>query len=729
MSEAARIAQALGKARHSGEEWFCLCPAHPDETPSFSIRDKESGDGSIFKCHRDCSQESIVEALKARGLFGRPRVARKTQAGEWIYYDEAGNVVYRVQRFDMPDGKKDFLQSQPDGAGGWIYKMRGVKRVLYNLPKVLAAAASGKIVFIVEGEKCADSLNSRGFVATTNVGGAGKKWEQHYTDALRGASVVIIADNDETGLKHAEGIAAQLHAAGIRARLIVLPGVGKKGDIFDWFYIGKTEAELKELVKNTPLFEPRTEPASIEVDEQGQQIDEPTNLIVFPGAALDEMIDTETANAIRFVRDHKQDVRWTPQTEFLIWDGRRFKIDTTHQIIERAIVTAQNLYSEISEKPLELRPRMLKWARQCFQRSNLQNTVAIARSRIAAQFTDFDQDPWLLNCKNGVLDLRTGELKPHDRALNISKVTPINYDPSANAPKWYQFLKRAFDGDEEKIAFLQRVFGYMLTGITKEQKLFFFYGPGGTGKSTTLNIGHYMLGDYGVAVRAKMFMKKSTESQTDNIGLTVGARGVFVSEVDENDKWDSTLVKDFTGGDPVRGRYLFSESFEFKPVGKLLLRGNYKPYVAGNDDGFWRRMILVPFMVKIPAHETELFKELLAEIEGILAWSATGCEIWQTEKLSPPKSIEDETQQYRDEVDVIGEFIKQCCAVGDGPEYWEMCVDLFEAFRKFCEKGNFYFGNANRFGRAMKERGFKTDHKRLGDAYIGICLKGENRNA
>ena len=224
------IIRAL-EARRSGSAWMAKCPAHEDSNPSLSIR--EDGGKVLLHCHAGCSQRDVVEALKARGLWeAAPATtwARRIVA-TYDYTDAAGELLFQVLRFEP----KDFRQRRPDGRGGWIWK-KG-EQVLYHLPQVLEAP----IVFVVEGEKDAESLRSRGFVGTTNSGGAKAPWLPQYTETLRGREVILIPDADEPGRRRVLRIARAL--LGVAAKIIVLELDGAK-DISEWFEQGHSETYL-----------------------------------------------------------------------------------------------------------------------------------------------------------------------------------------------------------------------------------------------------------------------------------------------------------------------------------------------------------------------------------------------------------------------------------------------------------------------------------------------------
>jgi hypothetical protein len=234
---------------------MALCPAHDDREASLSVAESETGDKILLKCHAGCETERIVAAMGRRmsDLFnGRP-LERSEIAKTYDYTDEAGQLLYQTVRM-VPKG---FWQRRPDGHGGWVADMKGVRRVLYRLPELLEAVACEKRVFIVEGEKDADALAAHGLCATTNVGGAGK-WTAEYSDVLKDSDVVILPDNDEAGRNHAQKVAEALYGKAKRITILELPDLPPKGDASDWLQNGGTVSRLWQLVENALEWRPTT---------------------------------------------------------------------------------------------------------------------------------------------------------------------------------------------------------------------------------------------------------------------------------------------------------------------------------------------------------------------------------------------------------------------------------------------------------------------------------------
>ncbi len=227
--------------------WQVRCPAHTDKRPSLSVDVGENGK-VLVHCHAGCTPEDIAAKLGLRLKDLMPADGNKTvgPVATYDYKDQADRVVFRVVRFPP----KEFRQCRPDGKGGWKWNLRGVKRVLYRLPELLAAPAE-EPVFIAEGEKDCDRLRSLGLVATTNSGGAGK-WGAGLGEPLRGRHVVILPDNDKPGREHANKVAAALKSVAATVKVVNLDGLPEKGDVSDWLDAGNTADQLCALAEAMP---------------------------------------------------------------------------------------------------------------------------------------------------------------------------------------------------------------------------------------------------------------------------------------------------------------------------------------------------------------------------------------------------------------------------------------------------------------------------------------------
>jgi putative DNA primase/helicase len=441
---------------------------------------------------------------------------------------------------------------------------------------------------------------------------------------------------------------------------------------------------------------------------------------------------TDLGNGQRLVARHGRDLRYCyPWGRWLLWDGQRWGKDSTGEVDRRAKETVRRIYAEAAEiEDKDLRNALVNHARHSESDSKRQAMINSAKSEpeIPIMPDDLDRDPWLLNVLNGTLDLRTGELRPHERGDLISKLAPVEFDGEAECPAWGKFLERIFNHNFDLILFLKKAVGYALTGNTREQCLFFLYGLGANGKSTFLDVIQTMLGDYATQTTSETFMVKKQGGQLSNdVADLRGARFVSAVEIESGRRMAEVLIKQMTGGDRLKARFLYSEFFEFKPEFKIFLAANHKPVIRGTDNAIWRRIYLIPFTVQIPREEQdrELPDKLKAEFPGILNWAKEGCINWKNHDLDPPQSVQEATQTYREEMDILGNFLSECCLVVPGAS--ASAKDLYEAYYKWAEdNGEKRPLSQRNFGVNLTERGFQRGRSTGGQHFWwGIGLKEE----
>mgnify|MGYP001560364601 FL=1 len=438
---------------------------------------------------------------------------------------------------------------------------------------------------------------------------------------------------------------------------------------------------------------------------------------------------TDVGNAKRLVSQHGDKIRrpfaWK---KWLCWDGKTWSIDNNGQILRLAKDTVKHIYEEaglISDE--SQRKAVAKWAVSSESEHRINAMVSLAESEESIPISpqELDINPYLLNCLNGTIDLKTGELKQHDSKDFITKIIPVEYCPEATCELWIGFLEKILNWNYDMINFLQRAIGYSLTGVTLEQCLFLLYGIGANGKSTLLNIVNFLLGDYAQTATFDTFLLKNQERSINNdIARMQGKRFVAAIEAEGERRLAEVLIKQLTGGDIVTARFLFSEFFDYKPQFKIWLACNHKPLVKGTDHAIWRRIKLIPFDVTIPEAERDkhLTEKLKAELPGILAWAVKGCLEWQREGLKTPDEVRNATNEYQGAMDTIGAFLGECCILT--PEVKAKARDLYGVYREWCETGGEYALSQRSFGLRLTERGLERV-KSSGNYWKGIGIKTE----
>ena len=372
----------------------------------------------------------------------------------------------------------------------------------------------------------------------------------------------------------------------------------------------------------------------------------------------------DIGNAQHYATKYENDLRYCAAwSKWLVWDGARWKIDDDG----RPIKLAKDLVHTMFNDAMELRGgEVFKHVCETAQLSRLKAMVTLAAPELPIKLDELDQDGWILNCKNGVVDLKTGELKPHDRTQGITKLCPTEFNLNAASPVWNQFLHDVF-ADDDLIQFVQRLFGYFLTGDVSEQKLALFYGTGANGKSTLLNAFMDTIGpDYTMQCMPDFLMEKKNESHPTEKASLFGKRFVSCVETEGSRKLAESTVKMLTGGERIMARRMREDFWEFDPTHKIVLCTNHRPIISGTDHGIWRRLLLVPFLQRFDGErqDKQLPEKLKAERAGILAWAVRGCLEWQRIGLNPPASVTGATEDYRSSEDTFGRFIADCCVVG-----------------------------------------------------------------
>ncbi|MCU4879350.1 phage/plasmid primase, P4 family [Bacillus cereus] len=439
---------------------------------------------------------------------------------------------------------------------------------------------------------------------------------------------------------------------------------------------------------------------------------------------------TELGNAERIAYYHGENVRYCNELEWLIWNGKHWHEDSKRQIEAITAKTLRAIYGEAKATEDKYQSKLLHdWAKKCERRSIRINSILDVRPMVSVKKKELDSHSFLFNCDNGVIDLKTGELLPHDRDLLLTKISPIKYDRNAECSNWKAFLESIFktpagEADYELINYLQKAIGYSLTGVTKEQVMFFLFGNGRNGKSTFINIIQDLLGDYGRQTNSDTFLKKRNDSGINNdVARLDGARFVSAVESEEGQQLSEALVKQITGGEKMSARFLRQEYFEFTPEFKVFFTTNHKPIVKGSDEGIWRRIMLIPFTVTIPKDKIDydLPDKLAKEMPGVLRWAVEGCMKWQSEGLRAPEAVKAATAEYREDMDILGPFIDENCAV-----YSTARVEaklLYENYTKWCYQNNEMDLKNRAFYRQLEIRGFKKEKGSKNKTFIhGMTL-------
>jgi putative DNA primase/helicase len=348
--------------------------------------------------------------------------------------------------------------------------------------------------------------------------------------------------------------------------------------------------------------------------------------------------------------------------------------------------------------------------------------MAQVDQRIAMLSAAWDSDPWLLATPSGTVDLKTGRLREAEPNDYISRQTAVA--PSGEATRWLRFLAEATQEDQELQKFLQRVAGYCLTGLVREEAMFFFYGTGGNGKGTFLESLLYAMGEYGTTVAMGTLVQAKGHEHPTEIAKLLGSRLAVAQETEEGARWNIAKIKTLTGADRLTARFMRQDYFEFEPTHKLIASGNRKPALGRVDPAIKRRMNLILFTASFVGREdTKLKAALRNEAGGILGWAIEGCLEWQRVGLAPPNVVTAATDEYLHDQDDTQVWIEECCVAGRG--FKISTKELFASWARWCESNGAYVGSRKAFVEVLKGKGYTmkpgTDNMTIVDG-LGIAL-------
>lgn len=439
---------------------------------------------------------------------------------------------------------------------------------------------------------------------------------------------------------------------------------------------------------------------------------------------------TDLTNGELFAHEYKDKVRYCMAwKKWLIWDGNTWRPDDCGEIFALSKDFIRGLYLRVArtkdhERATELAKHLIK-SESLRRRQALIESASLERS-VRITPLDVDRENFLLNVRNGTINLTDGKLYEPAQAAYITKCAAVNYKRRSPCDTWNLFLMRIMDGNTQLLRFLQKAVGWAITGDMSEQVMFILYGSGANGKSTFLNTLMEIMGDYAMSTPTATFMNKHGEGISNDIARLRGTRFVTTVEAEEGKRMSEPLIKQITGQDVMTARFLYGEYFDFLPTFKIFMATNHKPVIKGNDHGIWRRIKLVPFTVTIPYEERDpnLMQKLRAEREGILNWMVDGCLLWQKERLGEPEAIRIATGEYQEEMDEIGMFIQECCILDTTGHLRVVSSVLYKGYLDWCERNSERSYGQRMFGIHLQNMGVKKDRTRTARYWVGIGMKG-----
>lgn len=789
-----REVKAKGRVKAYRDGFMIYCPGHNNvDEPSAWIADNSSDPVDLppaLKCWTGCARETMIAGLRARGLWGwdkkkaKPKHKREDLVAEFVktwYYDDIDPItdddvkVGRVTRMNLkvPETgefvKKTFGTKKITKSGEWIDAGPGFHFPIFNKRKVRDHAKKGKIIFSVEGEKKCDIMESKGFTAFTTKNGASNEpgfIAAKPEESLTGCKyVVVIPDNDQPGMKCALFKCRHLHNKNIPVKFLVLPGLGaivdsKGHGLDDWFYqFGHNEDELKQLVTDAPFWspdpgddaveDPAIEPESEETEEaKEEEGGEVVGINQLPGE--DKNVFSEQALSWAFKRMFEHTAKFVPGVGWFIWNDKVWELDEAGKVRDLLSVVVERKKKEFYRKGLD-QTKITQWYEKFGNLKPQTSVITMAQNKCKASMLEFDTDPFLLNCLNGMIDLRTGERLDHDKNKLCTKIVKIKYEgvDYNNCPRWEKFLSESVvlkepvvteaDGerkltwlpDVQTIGALARAMGYSLTGDVSEKKFFLLLGKKHAGKSKIGERIQRLLGkkQYAKAASKRVFLLLQQENKYSDFVNVAFARAVVFDEVGGKDVIDDEKLKSITGGDELTCSYAHKDTFNVPSTAKLWVYGNDRPKVHANgNEATWTRIVVFPFYRTFEEHEQdkEMDIALDKEASGILSWAVRGCLEWQALKgIHPSPAMLAAKREYQQEMDEMEPFIKTYCETGEGDLFYISCEEYFEHHHQW-QKHKLKMKmpwSSNRVGREMTGKGYKRAIKDGKTCYVGIRVK------
>lgn len=597
--------------------------------------------------------------LDYHGIDGKP-------TGFWRLrrLDDAPATAFGVElsRYVQADGTRPYL---------WFSKA-------VDWPKALAAAGRGKVrVVFVEGEKKAECVCKHGGGETVAIA-LGGVWN---TGSKRLGIEVIpdVLEASELALGFRPVVCFDSDAK-LKTRLHVERAAMRLGELLRSQGAEPLVATLPEAagskVAVDDLVAERGWPALAAVLDAAAPL--------FPPAEL-----TDVGNATRLARRASGDFLYVPQwRRWLRWDGRRWADDdqgaitglavevTKEMLVESGKTTAAARDADDGEKLVKAGANLAKHALASQRKERVAAMVHLAPSvwsSLRADPRSFDADPWLLNVENGTVDLRTGELRPHDPGDLITRLAPVRYEPGRRAVRFERFMEEVLPSRGLR-SFMQRFLGYALTGDVREHKLAFLHGDGRNGKSVLMKVVARLMGDYASTVPEGLLVAQKFEAHPTELTTLRGLRLALVSEVGKGRSWNESRLKRLTGGDDVTARGMGQDFYTFPASHKFVCLSNPRPRVDADDHAVWERLKPVPFAVTFrdpddrdpdhaewPVADRALEERLMVELPGILNWLVEGCLAWRRDGLGEPEELREATREYQDEqreLDPLTQFLR-----------------------------------------------------------------------
>ncbi|WP_369190142.1 phage/plasmid primase, P4 family [Streptomyces sp. R08] len=621
--------------------------------------------------------------------------------------DVSGRCPMRWVGLTNPEGARWALYGVFRGSGGY-----GATLVTEGPSDALTAVSVGYDAVAVRGASLAGNPDLA----------------RELAEGLRGTQVIVAGDHDPAGEGFTRRLADALKAHGIDVYTLSIP---TPGDDLNTWRLRDPAAFPYALHHAVKTARSVRGVAEVQAEERKAEVVQRTGTVSVNDAEgmdaaeqLRELEDqygqTDAVNAHALVAWTNGRIKFAKGLGFFVWNGRTWERSTTKVRQEVHRMGAALMLAGEREK-----------AKPFLMTTRIDALMTELRSvpSVYVNAEDFDARPELLSFRNGVVDLRTGEIRGHDMEDLLTVSLPIDYNAEARSPRWEQFLSEIFPDSPDMPGYVQRLVGYGVTGNTSEQCFAVLHGKGANGKSVFTDVLTEVFGSITKTTPFSTFEDKGNSGGIPNdIAALRGSRLVMASEGEAGKRMSEAVLKRVTGKDKVTARFLRQEFFTFAPTFLILLATNHRPNFRGQDEGLWRRVKLLPFTRYFSPSERDydLDRKLLAESQGIVAWAVRGAVEWYANGLQDPDEVTNASREYRETSDALAGFIPGVLVKQPGNRI--IGSEVFNAYLDWCEAENLpqkERWTRRAFYAAMEERGINKVRIAAGMALDGIAYAPE----
>lgn len=584
----------------------------------------------------------------------------------------------------------------------------------------LGEPANGATLLLCEGFATADSLYRATGYATCVCFSAGnlRSVAEHVRKRYALARLLICGDDDTRTDGNPGRTKATDAALAVAAAVVFPPNGGDFNDLAESAGLDAVRQQIEQVFNELPAVQAAfTVPALSGTDvRDGTESSRPLS---------------ELGNATRLLDAHGGNVHYVHDAKaWLHWRDGAWNWDIDGATVRGlAARLPQQIYSEGGMHLVEAQ-HFAKWARTSQKERTIEASVSLLMDfeRVRLPLSLVDADLFRLGLDNGrvSLDLRTGSTRPAQQSDFITKTLNVKQlGKSSEARRWLDFLSQIFGDDIELIDWLKRWCGYLLTGSTSEQIFVFCFGLGANGKSVLADTIRFILGDYARAIASETLTESKRQAgvATPDLAELIGARLAMSSETEDGAALAESLIKSLVAGDTMTVRKLYAAPVQFTPQFKLMMLGNHKPIIRGNDYGIWRRVRLIPFKKTFSPEQRDpaLLEKLRAEAPHILAWMVEGCIEWQRRGLGDvPATIKQATGDYQDEQDLVGRWLAECCR--QSPSLETSSTEIYSNYKQWCIDNGLKPASNISLGRRLGERGFSSRRSSGSTLWAGLAV-------